>query len=99
MPSHMPSKPTDRAAGAAQPEIDREHLPHAADSEVAVFDFDGTLTHRDSFLSFLRFVAPVPRLLTGFGWAAPTLVGHAVRLVPNWVAKEALLTGIVRGMT
>jgi HAD superfamily hydrolase (TIGR01490 family) len=66
---------------------------------VVVFDFDGTLTYRDSFLAFLRFVAPPQRLLTGFGRAAPTLVGHMVRLVPNWAAKEAVLEGVLGGMT
>lgn len=70
----------------------------AARREVAVFDFDGTLTRHDSFLPFVLFLVPAPRLLAGFGVAAPSLLGYAVRVVPNWRAKEALLRGTVRGM-
>ena len=60
---------------------------------VAAFDFDGTLTRRDTLL---------PYLFTGLGWAgfaalmlrcAPWLMGYALRLLPNHVAKARLLRG------
>ena len=58
---------------------------------VAAFDFDGTLTRRDTLLPFL---------LQGLGWVwfgwvmarcAPWLLGFALRLLPNQVAKRRLL--------
>lgn len=58
---------------------------------VAAFDFDGTLTRRDTLLPFL---------LQGLGWArfagvmvrcSPWLLGFALRLLPNHVAKRRLL--------
>ena len=60
---------------------------------MAVFDFDGTLTRRDTLL---------PYLVTGLGWVgfaalmlrcAPWLMGYALRLLPNRVAKARLLRG------
>jgi phosphatidylglycerophosphatase C len=66
--------------------------------DVVVFDFDGTLTHADSFLHFIRYVTSPPRLLRGFAVAAPALLGYALRIVPNWAAKEALLRATVGEM-
>jgi HAD superfamily hydrolase (TIGR01490 family) len=64
---------------------------------VAVFDFDGTLTRRDSLLPFLwRVVAPVE-----FVWNAvvllPTLLRYAFGMVDNGRAKERVLGRFLRG--
>jgi HAD superfamily hydrolase (TIGR01490 family) len=65
-------------------------------SPIAVFDFDGTLTRRDSLLPFLmRLVGPwLPlRALR----ALPALAGHSIGMVPNWKAKEDLFHAVLRG--
>ena len=58
---------------------------------VAAFDFDGTLTRRDTLLPFLARGLGVPR----FAWVllrcAPWLLAYALRLLPNHVAKARLL--------
>lgn len=48
---------------------------------VVAFDFDGTLTHHDSVVPFLRRVAGTGRLVTG-------LVRNARRLVPALVRRD-----------
>lgn len=65
---------------------------------VAAFDFDGTLTRRDTLLPFLyRLAGP-----WGMAWRAlllaPTLLGYALRQLPNDVAKEQVLHRFVAGM-
>lgn len=58
---------------------------------VAAFDFDGTLTRRDTLLPYLARVVGWPRFALALLRGLPWLVGHAFRLVPNHVAKARLL--------
>lgn len=60
-------------------------------SVVAVFDFDGTLTRRDSLLPFLHLAVGRFRFLWGMFVLSPMLLRYALRLIPNWRAKEAML--------
>lgn len=64
---------------------------------VAAFDFDGTLTQRDTFMPFLARGLGWPR----FAWAIirclPWLAGYALRLVPNDVAKQKLMLATLKG--
>lgn len=64
---------------------------------IAAFDFDGTLTQRDTFMPFLA---------RGLGWPSfagavlrclPWLAGYALRLVPNDVAKGKLMQATLAG--
>ena len=64
---------------------------------VAAFDFDGTLTRRDTLLPFLLRGLGWPR----FAWAIvrclPWLAGYTLRLVPNHVAKQKLMLAALKG--
>lgn len=55
---------------------------------VAVYDFDGTLTHVDSFLPFLREVAGPVKFWGGLICLSPALAAHAAGFIPNWRLKE-----------
>jgi HAD superfamily hydrolase (TIGR01490 family) len=59
---------------------------------LALFDFDGTLTVRDTFLDFLRFYHGNARFYTGMLSLSPWLVAFKLGLLPNWRAKELVLT-------
>lgn len=59
---------------------------------LAVFDFDGTLTYKDSFLSFIRFYKGSLPFYSGMLQMAPWLVAYKLKLYPNWKAKEKVLT-------
>ena len=64
---------------------------------VAAFDFDGTLTRRDTLIPFLARGLGWPRLLIAFFKCSPWLLGYALRLVPNDVAKARLLRATLAG--
>ena len=66
---------------------------------VALFDFDGTLTHGDSLVPFLIMSAGIPRFTLALLMACPFLAGYALRLVRNNVAKEALLYSTISGFS
>ncbi|MBW4679372.1 MAG: HAD-IB family hydrolase [Microcoleus vaginatus WJT46-NPBG5] len=64
---------------------------------VAVFDFDGTLTKKDSFLPFLCGAVGQFRYLLGLLVLLPWLMGLALKIIPNGRVKEAFLTHFLGG--
>lgn len=60
---------------------------------LAAFDFDGTITRRDTLVPFLARVGGWPRLVHGVGRVAPSLVGRSRRDVAKLAAVGATLRG------
>jgi phosphatidylglycerophosphatase C len=75
--------------------------PSAEDGRpvIAVFDFDGTLTHRDSLFPFLRMAVGTTRFVRRLFLLSPVLLAYALRLLPNWRAKEMVLAHFFAGWT
>lgn len=59
---------------------------------LVIFDFDGTLTTRDSMLAFTRFYHGDFRFLLGLLYLSPSLLSYRLGRLPNWRAKEHFLT-------
>ena len=70
---------------AARPDVSG-NLPLAV-----LFDFDGTLSRRDSLLPFLRHASSTPRLAAQLLRLSPVLLAYACGLLRNDVAKRSLL--------
>jgi len=66
---------------------------------VAAFDFDGTLTWRDTLLPFLRRLLGLPTLLWVLWVCSPWLIAYALRLTSNHRAKAVLLHAALAGRT
>ncbi|OBS09990.1 HAD-IB family hydrolase [Acidihalobacter prosperus] len=64
---------------------------------VAFFDFDGTLTYRDSLIPFLRMVRGSAPLALDLLSVSPWLLGYALRITRNDRAKEALFGQALAG--
>ena len=64
---------------------------------VAFFDFDGTLTRRDSLMPFLHMVRGTSLFALDLVAASPWLAAYAVRAMRNDRAKEALLGQVLGG--
>ncbi|MGE5457743.1 MAG: HAD-IB family hydrolase, partial [Methanococcaceae archaeon] len=58
----------------------------------ALFDFDGTITKKDSFLEFIKFYNGRRSFIYGLILLSPILLLYRVGLIQNWKAKEILLT-------
>ena len=65
---------------------------------LALFDFDGTLSTQDSYLFFTRFLNR-KRYLFGCLVLAPRIIGYLVRIYPNYALKEDFLRFFYRGKT
>jgi phosphatidylglycerophosphatase C len=64
---------------------------------VAAFDFDGTLTRRDTLLPFLYYCAGPLAFVRDIARSAPALTAYGLGLMKNDVAKERVLTKFVAG--
>lgn len=64
---------------------------------VAAFDFDGTMTHSDSFLPFLRAVAGNTCYVQQMLSLSPVLLGYGLGLVKNHHAKAQVLAKFLSG--
>ena len=56
--------------------------------KVAAFDFDGTLTTKDTLLDFLTFCFGFKKLFIGFLLLSPALLLYKLKLTSNEKAKE-----------
>jgi len=57
---------------------------------IAAFDFDGTITRKDTLIEFLRFVGGNARFYTVFALYSPLLVLMKLKLYSNQKAKEKI---------
>lgn len=72
--------------------------PSNPSSVVAAFDFDGTITKRDTLLSFLTFAAGKWETTKKLLVASPQLLGFLCGIVSRQAAKETVLEAFFHGM-
>ncbi len=64
---------------------------------LALFDFDGTVTAKDSLMEFLRFSVGNVRFFLGMAALSPILLGYKTKRIPNDRAKEKVLSYFFKG--
>lgn len=64
---------------------------------IAFFDFDGTITTKDTLLEFIRFSAGSRGLYAGFLLQSPWIMAYKAKLISNQAAKERVLRHFFRG--
>ena len=82
---------------ASQLTLDHSAKPDGSRLIVA-FDFDGTLTTRDTLLAFIRYSRGTGALLRALLCYAPLLVLMKLHLYPNDKAKQKVFSHFFRGM-
>lgn len=65
---------------------------------VAVFDFDGTITRKDTFMAFIKFAKGQAAFYRGFIRYSPLLFAYKLRLYPNWKIKQKIIRHFFRNM-
>ena len=86
-----------------------DHAPHkigsgvhvqkikAVSQRIAFFDFDGTITTRDTLLEFIRFYRGSLAFYVGFLLYSPFLAAYKLKIIPNSLAKQKVLQHFFRG--
>ena len=64
---------------------------------IAFFDFDGTITTKDTFLEFVRFVKGSRKFWIGFLINSPLILAMKLKLISNQAAKEKVLAYFFKG--
>lgn len=67
--------------------------------KVYAFDFDGTLTYKDTLLEFIRFAKGTLAFVLGFLRYTHLLVLMKIGLYPNWKSKQKVFSYFFKGMT
>lgn len=65
---------------------------------IAAFDFDGTITRKDTLIEFLRFAGGSTRFYAVFALYSPLLVLMKLKLYSNQKAKEKIFAHYFKGM-
>jgi phosphatidylglycerophosphatase C len=65
---------------------------------IAFFDFDGTITTKDTLLEFIKFSKGKGGFYGGFLLNSPWLIAYRVKIISNQAAKERMLTWFFRNM-
>ncbi len=60
-------------------------------SVIAFFDFDGTITEKDSLLEFIRYCKGDTAFYMGFLLHSPMLIAYKLKIISNHRAKEIML--------
>jgi len=64
---------------------------------LAIFDFDGTITTKDSLADFIQYAIGKPGYYFGLVVLSPILIAYKLKLIPNYLAKEKLISYFFKG--
>ena len=64
---------------------------------LAIFDFDGTVTTRNSFADFILWTHGVMGALRGLLVLSPALMAYIFGCMPNWKAKQKVFAYFYKG--
>lgn len=70
----------------------------AMSKQIAFFDFDGTITKKDSLLEFIKFSKGLWRFYFGFLINSPYIIAYKLKIISNQKAKEKILEFFFRNM-
>ena len=62
-------------------------------------DFDGTITTDDSLLRFIRFVVGDVKFMWGMIYLSPMLIAYMLKILPNYKAKQNMVSYFLKGMS
>jgi len=67
-------------------------------NRVIIFDFDGTITYHDTFISFISFAKGYFHCYLGFLICSPIIFLWKIGLIKNWQAKQFIFSYFFKGM-
>ncbi|NDW08371.1 HAD-IB family hydrolase [Dysgonomonas sp. 520] len=65
---------------------------------IAAFDFDGTITTKDTLFDFIKFYHGKTKLLLGMIWLSPVLILFKLGFIRNDRAKQKLFSHFFKGV-
>jgi len=66
---------------------------------IVLFDFDGTITKYDSLIKFIRYAQGNFKFICGIIILFPMLIAYKLKFIPNYKAKELMISYFFKGMS
>lgn len=66
--------------------------------KLALFDFDGTITTKDTMIELIKYHKGIAAYYGGLAFLSPVLVAYKAGFIPNWKAKQIFLSYFFKGM-
>jgi len=66
---------------------------------LSIYDFDGTITHRDSFIEFLKFCSGRKKYFKNIFMLSPFIILYFAKILPNEVLKERFISIFFKGFS
>lgn len=66
--------------------------------QLALFDFDGTVTNKDSFVDFIFYSTKKYKIVLGMILLSPVLIGYYLNIVSSRFMKETVLAFLYKNM-
>lgn len=66
-------------------------------NRIILIDFDGTITKNDSFLRFIHFAVGDIKFSIGLILLSPILILYKLKLIPNYIAKQKMISYFFKG--
>jgi phosphatidylglycerophosphatase C len=64
---------------------------------LALFDFDGTITFKDTLFDFILYSTGRRTFIPGLFILLPVMILYFIKIIPNWKAKELVLSYFFKG--
>jgi phosphatidylglycerophosphatase C len=74
------------------PDVNQKTNKTPAKKQLVLFDFDGTITTKDTLAEFMIFSHGKVRYMLGLALLSPVLASYVLKLMPNWKSKQYFLT-------
>lgn len=89
---------TASTGGDTVPGVAPRHAAEERRANLALFDFDGTITTRETFGEFLRFAIPARRFALGRWLLAPLVIGYRLGLIGGVATRAGIARFGFRGL-
>jgi phosphatidylglycerophosphatase C len=66
---------------------------------IVVFDFDGTITSKDTMIRFIKFSKGKIKFYSGILIFSPLMLAYILKLYPNWKLKQKLFSYFYKGIS
>ena len=66
-------------------------------ANIVFFDFDGTITVSDSLVDFIQYYLGKKTYYLGLLKLSPILVAYKAKIIPNYIAKEKMISYYFKG--
>ncbi|MDR2971122.1 MAG: haloacid dehalogenase-like hydrolase [Bacteroidales bacterium] len=67
--------------------------------KLVAFDFDGTITTKDTLLQFIIFSKGVRKFVGGTLFFSPLIIAYYLKIYPNWKLKQKIFSYFFKGVS